>query len=511
MTPFKKVLVANRGEIAVRVMRACRDLGISSVAVYSEPDVTALHTRYADEAYCIGGGPAAESYLNAPKIIETALSCGAEAVHPGYGFLSERAEFARACRDAGIVFIGPGAEAVEKVGDKVRARQIAREAGVPTVPGTEGRVSPEEALAVAKQIGYPLLIKAAAGGGGKGIRLVEEEAALEPALRLAAAEALSSFGDDGLYVEKYLDPIRHVEVQVMADNYGNLVHLGERECSIQRRSQKLVEESPSPVVDAGLRARLGDAAVAIAKASGYANAGTVEFLLDRNGDFYFIEVNARLQVEHPVTEMITGLDLIREQLRLAAGEPLGISQADIEMRGWAIECRITAEDAEMGFLPSTGRVSLLSEPSGPGVRVDSSLFAGYETSQYYDSLLSKLIVWGQDRDEALRRLRRALAEYEVLGIKTTIPFHRRLAADPAFAAGDMDTRFLERRFEIAPYEGGEDGNANNALLAAALLSHARRSESGNGAGKVVAAAWRTAARQHAIDRPPGGGSWRSTS
>jgi acetyl-CoA carboxylase biotin carboxylase subunit len=512
VTSFNKVLVANRGEIAVRVMRACRDLGIASVAVYSEPDVTALHTRYADEAYCIGPGPVAESYLNAGKIIETALRCGAEAIHPGYGFLSERAAFARACRDSGIVFIGPGPDAVEAVGDKVQARKIARAAGAPTVPGTEGRVSPQQALAVAKEIGYPLLIKAAAGGGGKGIRLVEEQSALEPALRLAATEALASFGDDGLYVEKYLDPIRHIEVQILADEHGNIVHLGERECSIQRRSQKLVEESPSVAVTPELRARLGAAAIAIAREAGYTNAGTVEFLVDREGNFYFIEVNARLQVEHPVTELVTGLDLIREQLRIAAGEPLDFGQADVRLNGWAIECRITAEDAEQNFLPSIGRVELVNEPAGPGVRVDSSLFPGCEVSQYYDSLLSKLIVWGRDRDEALRRLRRALDEYTVLGVKTTIPFHRRLVDHEAFVAGDLDTHFIERRFEAAGEQPEAPEGEASALIAAALLSHTRRgNQSTHAEGARPAGGWRAAARRNSVERAPGGASWRSIS
>jgi acetyl-CoA carboxylase biotin carboxylase subunit len=510
---FKKVLIANRGEIAVRVMRTCRELGIGSVAVYSEPDVTALHARYADEAVCIGGGPVAESYLNPEKIIAAALQTGAEAVHPGYGFLSERAEFARACTDAGLVFIGPPPKAVQLVGDKVEARRIAREAGAPTVPGTPGRVSPAEARAVAESIGYPVLIKAAAGGGGKGIRLVEEAGALDAALSLAASEALANFGDDGLYVERFLDPVRHVEVQILADRYGNIVHLGERECSIQRRSQKLVEESPSVAVDAALRQRLGATAVAIARQAGYENAGTVEFLLDKDGNFYFIEVNARLQVEHPVTELVTGLDLIREQLRIAAGESLGFTQEDVQMNGWAIECRITAEDAGRGFLPSIGRIELVSEPGGPGVRVDSSLFNGLEVSQYYDSLLSKLIVWGRDREEALRRLRRALSEYQVLGVKTTIPFHQQLLESEAFLKGEMDTHFLERRFSMDEDDGEE--RSDDALLVAALLSHARRQDgaaanSTGSNGSASKGGWRATARQQSVERGPGGSHWRNT-
>jgi acetyl-CoA carboxylase biotin carboxylase subunit len=505
---FEKVLIANRGEIAVRIMRTCRDLGVGSVAVYSEADATSLHARYADEAYCIGPAPAAESYLNAPKIIEAAKAAGAEAIHPGYGFLSEQAPFAEACAAAGIKFIGPSPRTLRLLGDKVEARRIAAAVGVTDVPGSDGRVSAQQSLQIAPSIGFPLLIKAAAGGGGKGIRLVEDASKLEESLRTAAAEAMASFGDDGLYLERFLDPVRHVEVQVLADEHGNIVHLGERECSVQRRSQKLVEESPSPAVDAALRERLGAAAVAIAREAGYENAGTIEFLLDRAGDFYFIEANARLQVEHPVTELVSGLDLVREQLRVAAGEPLGFTQGQVALRGWAIECRITAEDAEHGFLPSLGRVHLVSEPSGPGVRVDSSLFAGYEVGPHYDSLVSKLIVYGADRAHALARLRRALDEYQVLGIKTTLPFHRRLVDDERFIAGDVDTRFLEQRFDFEP-DGDRD--ADQALLAAALFAHERRGGSRNGGKAEQASRWRQAAREAATDRALGGGPWRSTS
>jgi acetyl-CoA carboxylase biotin carboxylase subunit len=504
---FKKVLIANRGEIAVRIMRTCRDVGVTSVAVYSEADATALHARYADEAYSIGPAAAAESYLDAAKIIDAAKAAGAEAIHPGYGFLSEQAAFAEACAAAGIKFIGPSPRTLRLLGDKVEARRIASAAGVPDVPGSNGRVSPEEALELAPQIGFPLLIKAAAGGGGKGIRLVEDASTLEESLRTAAAEAMASFGDDGLYLERFLDPVRHIEVQVLADEHGNVVHLGERECSVQRRSQKLVEESPSTAVDAALRHRLGAAAVAIAREAGYENAGTIEFLMDRDGAFYFIEANARLQVEHPVTELVTGLDLVREQLRIAAGEPLGYSQADVTLRGWAIECRITAEDAEHGFLPSLGRVDLVSEPSGPGVRVDSSLFAGCEVGPHYDSLLSKLIVYGADRAHVLARLRRALDEYRVLGIKTTLPFHRRLVDDERFIAGDIDTRFLEQRFD---FESDDGRDAEQALLAAAAFSHQRRGGA-NGAKAEPASRWRLAGREAATERTPGGGPWRSTS
>jgi acetyl-CoA carboxylase biotin carboxylase subunit len=509
---FKKVLVANRGEIAVRVMRACRELGVRSVAVYSEADRGAMHARYADEAYCIGGATAAESYLNAANIVACARACGADAVHPGYGFLSEQAEFAEACTAAGITFIGPSPVTLRLVGDKVAARGVAARAGVPTVPGSEGRVSVEEALTVAGSIGYPLLIKAAAGGGGKGIRRVDKPEDLDAAVRTAAAEAEASFGDAGLYVERYLDPVRHIEVQVVADQHGAVVHLGERECSLQRRSQKIVEESPSPAVDAALRERLGAAAVAVMREAGYENAGTVEFLFDdATGEFYFIEVNARIQVEHPVTELVTGIDLIQTQLRLASGEALGLTQNDISLRGWAIECRLTAEDAEQGFLPSLGTVALVHEPSGPGVRIDSSLFAGLEVGPYYDSMLAKVIAWGTDRPAALARLQRALDEYELLGVKTTLPFLRRLVADEAFASGAIYTRFLERRDDL--FETPPRSDDGQALLAAALLSHRRRGNGANGNGESStqggASAWRRAAQRAGVDRQGGGGRWRS--
>jgi acetyl-CoA carboxylase, biotin carboxylase subunit len=515
---FKKVLIANRGEIAVRIMRSCRELGIATVGVYSEADLTAMHTRYAAEAYCIGPAPAGESYLNTARIIETAVHCGADAIHPGYGFLSEQAEFARACQEAGIVFVGPSPKTLELLGDKVEARRIAERAGVRSVPGSDGRVTPSEALRLGPSIGYPLLIKAAAGGGGKGIRVVEEESGLESALRTAAGEARASFGDDGLYLERYLDPVRHIEVQLLADSCGNVVHLGERECSIQRRSQKLVEESPSTAVDPALRRRLGEAAVTIARLAGYENAGTVEFLLDTKGQFYFIEANARLQVEHPVTELVTGLDLVAEQLRIAAGEPLGYQQQQIELRGWALECRITAEDAQEGFMPSLGRVSLVNEPSGPGVRVDSSLYPGYEVGPHYDSLLSKLCVWGVDRDQAMARARRALAEYQVLGLKTTLPLHREILDNTEFLAGRLETRFLERQLNLEVAPASSDGD--NVLIVAALLSHERRlgagrearSDRGDSAGFRPAdpdSNWKRSGRRAAMQRW-GGGSWRST-
>lgn len=504
---LKKVLVANRGEIALRVMRACRDLGIKSVAVYSEPDHTALHSRYADEAYLIGPGPAAESYLNFDKLIETALRAGADAVHPGYGFLSERAAFAEACAAAGLKFIGPSPRAMRDLGDKVVARIIAQAAGTPTVPGTPGHVTPEEARLVAQEMGYPLLIKAAAGGGGKGIRLVTSADELDDSLRVAASEALASFGDDTLYVEKYLDPVRHVEIQILADQHGNIVHLGERECSIQRRSQKLVEEAPSVAVSPELRERMGAAAVAIARQAAYENAGTVEFLLDRQGDFYFIEVNARLQVEHTITEIVTGIDLVRQQLLVASGKPLAFSQDDVNMRGCAIELRITAEDALHGFLPSNGRISYLNEPSGPGVRVDSSLFAGSEVTQFYDSLLAKLVIYGADRQETLARGRRALDEFQIGGVQTTLPFFRQLFANADFQAGNFETRFLERNFNLT--QPGASGDDTHALTAATLLLHQARSGDD---GKNRHSAWLSRARREEHnENGRGGRSWRATS
>ncbi|MCM8750281.1 acetyl-CoA carboxylase biotin carboxylase subunit [Thermomicrobiaceae bacterium CFH 74404] len=442
---FRKVLVANRGEIAVRVMRACRELGIATVAVYSEADATALHVRYADEARCIGPAVATRSYLNIEALVQAARETGAEAVHPGYGFLAENAAFARACREAGLVFIGPSPEAIELMGDKAAARTLAREAGVPVVPGTPDKVSTEEALAAAEEIGFPLMVKAAAGGGGRGIRVVECREELAGAVAIAAQEAQAAFGDGALYLERYLSRPRHIEVQVLGDEHGNVLHLFERECSIQRRRQKLLEEAPSPALTPELREQICAAAVRLARAAGYTSAGTLEFLLDQEGQFYFLEMNTRIQVEHPVTELVTGVDLVKEQIRVAAGEPLRWQQEELELRGHAIEFRINAEDPEMGFFPSPGVVEALELPGGPGVRVDHALYAGYEIPPYYDSLIAKLIVWGVDREEALARGRRALAELRIEGIATTAPFHRRLLGDPAVIAADYHVQFLDGR------------------------------------------------------------------
>lgn len=469
---FRKLLVANRGEIALRVMRTCREMGIATVAVYSEVDRSALHVRYADEAYLLGPAPSRESYLNIPRIIDLARRCGAEAIHPGYGFLSENADFAHACREADIAFVGPTPEAMHLLGDKVAARRCMREAGVPVIPGVDMVVDYREAETAAKDVGYPILIKAAAGGGGKGIRLVHNAEELESALRIASSEAASAFGDHGVYVEKFLEPVRHIEVQIIADRHGNAVALGERECSIQRRHQKLVEESPSVAVDQPLRERLMAAAVAAARASGYENAGTVEFLMDSDRQFYFLEVNARLQVEHPVTEWVTGVDLVADQIRVATGEPLPYQQEDVTLRGWAIECRIAAEDPYNNFLPSVGRIDYVYEPSGPGIRVDSSLFDEAQIPYHYDPLLAKAIAWGHDRSEALQRMQRALREFVVVGIQTNIPFHLQLLDDARFLEGRFHTSFLEQEFTMGAGDGQDEEQV--ALLAVALLCHLKR-------------------------------------
>jgi acetyl-CoA carboxylase biotin carboxylase subunit len=442
---MQKVLVANRGEIALRVIRACRELGLQSVAVFSTADQDALHVRRADEAVCIGPPHARESYLNVTAILQAARQSGADAVHPGYGFLAENAVFAAACRDDGLVFVGPSPEAIELMGDKARARQLAASAGAPTIPGTDGTASLEDAVAIASEIGYPVLIKAAAGGGGRGIRAARNEAELAELVEQAAMEADAAFGDSSIYLEKLLTDARHVEVQVLGDTHGNLVHLFERECSLQRRRQKLLEESPSTALDPDTRAAMTTAALRIADAVGYVNAGTVEFLLDRDGAFYFIEMNTRIQVEHPVTELVTGVDLVKEQLRIAGGEPMSVRQDGLKLDGAAIEVRINAEDPDRSFLPSPGEITSLELPGGPGVRVDTAAYAGYHVPPFYDSLVAKLICWGRDRAEAIDRTRRALGEFVVEGIRTTVPFHLDLLADPAVQAGDYHVEFLEQR------------------------------------------------------------------
>ena len=469
--PIRRVLVANRGEIAVRIIRTLRDLGIESIAVYSEPDRASLHVLLADEAYPVGPGPARESYLNLERVLDVARRARADAVHPGYGFFAENAAFARACVAAGITFIGPRPETTEALGDKLAARAVAARAGVPVIPGTaEPLADLAAARRAAKAIGYPVLLKAAAGGGGKGMRVVAGESGLESAWSLTRGEALQSFADDRVYVEKLIVRPRHVEAQILADASGRVVCLGERECSIQRRHQKLFEETPSPAFTPATRARFAEAACGIARAAGYLGAGTVEFVLDEAGAFHFLEVNTRLQVEHPVTEMVTGLDLVAEQIRIAEGKPLSFGDAPPEPRGWAMEARVIAEDPAAGFLPGAGRIDRVRFPQGPGVRNDAGIYRGWEVPVHYDSLLAKLVTWGQDREQARARMARALREFVLEGVRHNLAFHRWLVAHPAFVAGRLNTDFVAEHFRPEALEPGRDAT-EVALLAAAL--HAR--------------------------------------
>ena len=469
--PFPKILVANRGEIAVRILRACRENGIRSVAVYSEADVHAPHVRYADEAVPIGPAPAVESYLNVERILSAARECGVDAIHPGYGFLAESAEFAKACEAAGHTFIGPSAEAMTRMGNKIEARRTMAAAGVPIIPGNAEPVADATAAArIAATIGYPVLIKASAGGGGKGIRVAEDEPALARALANAREEARAAFGDAAVFIEKLLTPVRHIEVQVLADQHGNVVILGERECSIQRRRQKLIEESPAVSITPALRAELEAAAARVVRACDYTSAGTVEFLVYGEEQFAFLELNARLQVEHPVTEMVRGVDLVSDMIRIAAGEPIGYSAADSPPRGWAIECRITAEDPWNDFLPSAGTVYGYREPAGPGIRVESGLAEGLEIGVFYDPLLAKIIAWGSDREQARRRMLRALGEFRVLGLRTSVPFHRAMLSDPRFVRGEINTEYVEREFQMEPPQPPDHGAL--AALAGAAFLHA---------------------------------------
>lgn len=464
---LSKVLIANRGEIALRVIRACRELRIATVAVYSEADRGAPHVFAADEAVLLGPAQAAESYLRIDRILEAAAARGCDAVHPGYGFLAERAPFARAVEEAGLAFVGPPASAIEAMGDKTRARQAMMDAGVPVVPGTAHALADaDEAVGVARDVGYPVMLKAAAGGGGKGMRVVREPGGLRAAFDAASREAEGAFGDGSVYIERFLDGPRHIEIQILADAHGHTLHLGERECSIQRRHQKMIEEAPSAALDSALRERMGDAAVAAARAVGYRNAGTVEFLF-QNGEFYFLEMNTRIQVEHPVTELVTGVDLVQWQLRIAGGEALPLKQDEVTWDGHAIECRITSEDPSQGFLPSTGRITLLHPPAGPGVRWDAGIQEGDEVSLYYDPLLAKLIVHAPTRALAIERMQRALEELRIVGVETSAPFHRRVLAEPDFRAGHIDIRYIDRH--PALLERASTPHTLRATAAAAAL------------------------------------------
>jgi acetyl-CoA carboxylase biotin carboxylase subunit len=498
---FKRLLIANRGEIAVRVIRACREMGISPVAVYSEADVDALHVRLADAAVPVGPSPAAESYLRIDRLLEAAAATGADAIHPGYGFLAENAEFAQACADAGVVFVGPPPKAMRDLGLKTEARKLMQAAGVPVVPGTLDPLESIEAVrAAANETGFPVALKAVAGGGGKGLRMVDDSVNLESAFRQAMSEAGAAFGNAAVYLERAIDRPRHVEVQILADHHGNCVWLGERDCSIQRRHQKVLEESPSPAVDASLRERMGEVAVRAAQAAGYTNAGTVEFLLAPDGNFYFLEVNARLQVEHPVTEAVTGLDLVREQIRIACGEPLGYQQSTIERRGYAVECRIYAEDTSAGFLPSIGRLVGYRQPAGPGVRVDSGVEEGAEISVYYDPMIAKLIVHAANRPYGLDRMARALREFLVIGVRTSLPLHRWLMAHPDVRSGAVDTGWLERTWTGSAAE--PDAEIEAAAVVAALVADAQRAVSSPASdqppGVDGTSTWRLAARRRAL-------------
>ncbi len=478
-TKIKKILIANRGEIAVRVIRACRDLGINTVAVYSDADRTSLHVRYADEAVHIGPPAPRESYLKMENIFAAAKKTGADAIHPGYGFLSEREDFAQACVDEGLIFIGPPASAIYLMGDKQMARETVKKAGVPVVPGTEPGLRDDEIIAAAEQIGFPVMVKASAGGGGKGMRAVYERADLPNALAIARREAESAFGDGNVYLEKLIENARHIEFQILADMHGNTVHLGERECSIQRRHQKLVEEAPSPFVDDDLRKRMGDMAIRAAQACGYVNAGTIECLVDKDKNFYFLEMNTRLQVEHPVTELVTGVDLVKEQIRIARGRRMGPTESVLQPKGWAMECRINAEDPYNNFMPSVGTISTLLVPTGPGVRVDSGVYSGYTITPYYDSMIAKLICWGDDRGEAVLRMRRALEEFTIMGLKHNIPFHQNLLSSFSFLAGRFDNKFVEDRFSMTTYEQApSEVELETAAIAATLFAHRNRQLAG---------------------------------
>ncbi|MFC1975789.1 acetyl-CoA carboxylase biotin carboxylase subunit [Chloroflexota bacterium] len=496
---LRKILIANRGEIAVRIIRACQELGLETVVVYSEADRTAPQVRMAQEAYCIGPPPAVDSYLQADKIIDVALRTGADGIHPGYGFLAENADFAEAVMSAGLTWIGPPPEAIRLMGDKVTARATMATAGVPLVPGTgmSDSMTDDELLAAAAEMEFPVLVKAAAGGGGKGMRIVRRPEDLAEAIRVARREAQAAFGDDRVYLEKFIENARHIEIQILADMHGNVIHLGERECSIQRRHQKLVEEAPSPVIDEALRQKMGAIAVEAARVANYYSAGTVEFVLDKDKNFYFLEMNTRLQVEHPVTEIVTGVDLVKEMIRIASGRKLRYEQDDIEVKGWAIECRILAEDPSNNFMPSTGRILGLTTPTGPGVRVDSGIQYGLEITPYYDSMMAKLIVWGETRGEAILRMRRALEEFRVTGVMTTVPLHIQLMNSTRFQAGQIDTSFLEQTFTFNQTLNPD--HACVAAIAATLVAH-QRNQQAILLHQGGPSPWKLYGRREAIDR-----------
>jgi acetyl-CoA carboxylase biotin carboxylase subunit len=502
---FKKILIANRGEIAVRVLRACREMRIDAVAVFSEADRASLHVRLAEEAYAIGPAPSRESYLRIDKLMDVARRAGCDALHPGYGFLAENPALARACAENGVTFIGPSPEAMERLGSKTGARKLAREEGVATVPGTlEPMASLDAARAAAKEAGYPVVIKAVSGGGGKGMRLVASEGEIAGAWRDAESEAKNAFGDGRLYLEKYLARPRHIEIQIFGDAHGHMMHLGERECSVQRRHQKVIEEAPSPVVDATLRRAMGEAAVKLARAGGYTNAGTVEFLVDEQRNFYFLEVNTRLQVEHPVTELVTGLDLVKLQISVAAGEPLPFKQEDLALRGHAIECRVYAEDPENNFFPSPGKITARRVPSGPGIRLDDGVYAGWTVPNDYDPLLGKLVAWGSDRAEAAARMRRALGEYSVSGIETNLGLFHRVLSEPTFLRGEIHTRWLDEWLAVRPAEAAAAGvgaKEDAAVIAAALWKISRNGTQ-RAETRVEESRWKREARQEQVDRAP---------
>lgn len=503
---FNKVLIANRGEIAVRIQRACRELGMQTVAVYSEADRNSLHVRYADEAYLLGPAPSSESYLRMDKILKIAKKTNTGAIHPGYGFLAERSDFAQACEDEGITFIGPKPSSIAAMGDKAIARATVAAAGVPVVPGTEGEgdLSNENLLALAPQIGFPLLIKATAGGGGKGMREVRSIEEMPSLLEAARREAEASFGDGNVYLEKLVEGARHIEFQILADQEGHTVHLGERECSLQRRHQKLLEEAPSPFIgeDEDFRQKMGAVAVRAAEAVDYANAGTIEFLVDKDKNFYFLEMNTRLQVEHPITEEVTGLDIVKEQIRIARGRQLSFAQENLRMQGWAIECRVNAEDPYNNFIPSTGLISHLTLPTGPGVRVDTGVYAGFQISPYYDSLISKLVVRGETRAQAILRMRRALEEYKIVGVLTNIPFHQNILVQARFIAGNFDTRFVEERFSLEKAEEGKETHPEIAAILATLVAHQQTERSAHiiARGKRDTSNWKWISRWERMHR-----------